>query len=138
MKKVRIILIVILVLILAGGAAVYYVFNKPHRDVEGEKALQVAANDLFKNYTQNEKQSNSNYLDKALEVEGRIEEVRTNQDNKTVVVFKTDDPIYGVVCTFKTSLANLGNGSDITVKGLCSGYDGNDVKLRDCVLVHPK
>ncbi len=40
------------------------------------------ANDLFLSFTQNEKQANALYLDKAIQVSGEVVEVRINQDNK--------------------------------------------------------
>ena len=134
MKKWRTILIILLVILSIGALAVYYVFNKPHRTVETEKAIIIMANDLFLSFTQNEKQANALYLDKTIQVSGEVVEVRINQDNKSMLVLKTDDPIFGVVCTFTQNIGNQVKGSTVIVKGFCSGYDGNDVKLRDCIL----
>src|ERR1700741_2326012 len=100
MTRNRIILL-LGVIVLAVGAYVFYLFNKPHRDVEDEKALAVTADQIFSDYTANEKAANAKYLNKAVEVSGTVQDVKKNQEGRTVVYLKTADPVFGVNCTFK-------------------------------------
>src|SRR5215831_13324896 len=103
--------------LLAVIGAVLYVYFKPHRNVESEQGIPVKAGDLFAAYSKNERQANKEFLDKAIEVTGEIGDIKTNQEGKSVVILKTADPIFGVVCTFRDTLANLKNGNSVVVKG---------------------
>jgi len=120
-------------LFLIGAAGVYYVYNKPHRDVAGEKTIPVTATDLFNAFHQNEAAANAAYLDKAIEVTGEVAEVKVNQEGKTVIVLKSQDPFYGVLCTLKDKTNTSHPGQQVKIKGLCSGFNA-DVVLRDCIL----
>ena len=61
-------LIIGLIGLLAGGGFVYWIFNKPHRDVTQEKAVQLTDQKLFDAFKANEAAANQRYLDKAIEL----------------------------------------------------------------------
>ena len=132
----KIVLIVIGVGIISGGIIAYRIFTKPHRDVNAEKAVTLTAQGLYDAFRTNEANANQLYLDKAIELSGEVLEVSTNQDGKTVVNFKTNDPLFVINCTFKTNPGELKPGSSITFKGICTGYipDAN-VVINEGVLV---
>jgi|SRR6476469_9677741 len=134
MKKT--ILIIILAAILIGGFIAYRIYNKPHRDVTTEKAVEIKADDIYKEYVANEAAANSKYLNKAIEVSGEISDIQVNQDSAKVVYLKTSDPFYGVNCTFKQDPGNLQKGQQIKFKGICTGYiKGGDVVLNEGVII---
>ena len=120
-------------LFLIGAAGLYYVYYTPHRDVADEKTIPVTATELFKAFQQNEAAANSAFLDKAIEVTGEVAEVKVNQEGKTVIVLKSQDPFYGVLCTLKDTSHISHPGQQVKIKGLCSGFNA-DVVLRDCIL----
>jgi len=132
----KIVLIVIGVGIISGGIIAYRIFTKPHRDVTAEKAVTLTAQGLYDAFRTNEANANQLYLDKAIELSGEVLEVSTNQDGKTVVNFKTNDPLFVINCTFKTNPGELKPGNSITFKGICTGYipDAN-VVINEGVLV---
>ena len=112
----------------------YYLNNKPHRDVTKEKGVSVAADQLFTDFSTNEAAANQKYLNKAIEVSGEVAEVKKNQDSSTVVLLRTSDPVFGVNCTFKEDPGNIQPGSQVTFKGICTGFI-SDVVINEGVLV---
>jgi hypothetical protein len=116
----RYMIILLLVASLATGVA-YIMYNKPHRDPTRESAIQITSAVLFDNFNQDETNANSLYLDKVLEVTGRVLEVTTNQDQMMVVVLETSDPIFGVRCSM-SSPVNVRVSEQVTVKGICTGF----------------
>ena len=137
MKKwVKIVLIIAVIGLLGASAVVYYVYNKPHRDVAKEKAVQLTAQNLYDAFRTNEPEANKLYLDKAIELTGEVADMSTNQDGKAVVNFKTNDPLVVINCTFKENPGSLQPGQTITFKGICTGYipDAN-VVINEGVLV---
>jgi hypothetical protein len=135
MKKVIKIILILAVLGIAGflGAKMYF-RSVPDRDVTKEQGIEVTAQQIFDEFTQNEAQANNKYLNKAIQVTGEVSEAKKNQDNKTIVVLKTTDPIFGVNCTFKDDTGDLKPGSTITFKGICTGFI-SDVVINEGVLV---
>lgn len=140
MKRTIYTLVLIIILIVAG--TVFYVYYKPHRNVESEKPMIVVdGNDLFKKYTENEKLADSLYLNKLIQVKGEVGEIIKDQKGERVIVLKGETDIFGVVCSIDESdldnrrkAASVKVGDVITVKGICSGFD-SDVKLNNCVIV---
>lgn len=116
------ILFIITILLMSGISYALYVWNKPHRDVKDEKGILVSASAIFDSFTVNETRANELYLNKAILVSGDISEVKKNQDGQAVVYLKTNDPLFGVNCTFKEDPGPLKKGMTITFKGICTGY----------------
>lgn len=137
MKKwVKVLLIIVVIGILGAAGVVYYVYNRPHRDVTKEKGVQLSAQALYDAFRTNEAEANKLYLDKAVEMTGEVAEVSTNQDGNVVVNFKTNDPLVVINCTFKENPGSLQPGQTITFKGICTGYipDAN-VVINEGILV---
>jgi hypothetical protein len=105
---------------------------KPHRNPCTENGVEVSADNLINEYTNNEKEANTKYLDKTLAVKSEITQITKNQEGKTVITLKTNDPIGSIMCTLKTE-TNAKVGDTVTVKGLCTGYL-SDVILINCCL----
>jgi hypothetical protein len=119
---VKVLLIIGGIGLVAAAGVVYYVYNKPHRDVSSEKGVQLSAQNLYEAYHANEANGEKLYTNKALEVTGEVADVSTNQDGKTVVNFKTSDPLVMINCTFRDNPGGLKPGQTITFKGICTGY----------------
>jgi hypothetical protein len=106
-------------------------FNKPHRDVENEQGIQVSATRIFADYQKNEQAANKIYLDKAIEVQGEISEVKRTR-RQTRCGLKSSDPFFGGYArSRRIRPAKL--GEQVVVKGFCSGFS-SDVVLRDCII----
>lgn len=133
-KGSRKILTVITVLLLAAVGYGLYVWNKPQRNVQDEKAVPIAATAIFDSFTVNETKANELYLNKAIQVTGEVSEVKKNQDGQAVVYLKSTDPVFGVNCTFKEDPGPLEKGTTITFKGICTGYL-SDVIINQGIIV---
>ena len=122
--------------LIAGLLLLYWIFNKPHRDVAKEMGITLSAQQLYDAFRTNEASANSQYLDKAIELTGTVADVSTNQEGQKVVNFSTNDPLVTINCTFKTDPGNLKVGDSITFKGICTGYipDAN-VVINEGVLI---
>jgi len=135
MKK-RIFITLFLSIVVVGCVVVYYVYNKPHRDVQAEKAaLVIEAKQLFDEYIKNEQEANKKYLDKVISVKGTIKEITPATDAKSgaTIVLETDNEMLGVNCGLNAEekIEGLQIGKPITIKGLCTGMT-MDVVLNKC------
>ena len=124
------ILIALTLMAFCGAGYVYYQLHKPPRDINNEMGIVIPANDLSKEYNKDEKSANTKYLDKAIEVSGKIAEIDKNQDGGKIVILETEDPM-GVVCALNDSTLKVEKGQNVVIKGFCSG-NNMGVSLRGC------
>lgn len=92
------------------------------RDVADETGIPVSASVLFNDYVTDEAASNTKYLNKALEVTGIVSDVKKNDAGATYVILQSDDPMFGINCTFKEEPVGIVKGQTITLKGICTAY----------------
>ncbi len=111
-----------MVIAFAGVAYGIYMWNKPARNVAEEKGIQITASAIFDSFTVNENRANKLFLTKAIQVTGEVTEIKNNQAGETVIYLKSNDPLFGVNCTFKENPGTLTKGSTITFKGVCTGF----------------
>jgi hypothetical protein len=130
----KIIFAIIIFIIIAGLGYAWYIWNKPARDVSQESGIPISAVAIFDSFTNNEKAADARFLNKAVEVTGKVTTVKKNQAGATVIYLQSSDPIFGVNCTFKQDPGSIEKGSTITFKGICTGYL-EDVVLNQGVLV---
>jgi hypothetical protein len=123
MKKwIKVLLIAGGIGLIAGLGLLYWIFNKPHRDVAKETGIQLTAQQLFDAFHNDEAAANKLYLDKAIELSGTVADVSTNQEGQKVVNIATNDPFFTINCTFKADPGNLQPGDAIVFKGICTGF----------------
>lgn len=101
---------------------VYTMYNKPHRDPSSEASIKISSTELFRSYENDEATANGLYLDKVLEVSGKITEITTNQELIPIVVLETENPMFGVRFTMENPILNAKPGDSVTIKGICTGY----------------
>lgn len=118
----------------AGIGYGFYIWNKPPRDVTSESAIHITAVAIYDSFTNNERTANVTYLNKAIEVSGKVISVKRNQAGKTVVYLQSNDPVFGVNCTFKQDPGTIHKGDNIIFKGICTGYL-SDVILNQGILI---
>jgi hypothetical protein len=123
------IIAVVLIAVLA-----LWLYNKPHRTADQKPFVSLSATELFKTFESDEASANENYLDKVLEVYGEVIEITQDIDNHTIVVLKSNDPIFGVRCTLDKGNSHISIGETIHLKGICKGYL-SDVVLTNCIPV---
>jgi hypothetical protein len=134
-KSVLISITIIIICLGIGGWYVYTkILNPPHREVKQEVAMKVDAEKIFQAYTANEKTANATYLDKAIEVSGKITSIAKNADSSIVVFLQTSDPIFGVKCTMEGNASALKEGDVVIIKGICTGFINDVVVIRSYVV----
>ena len=132
MKRFIILTTLILWVVLAGFC--YYYVNRPMSDVNNKKAdYKLESTALYDQFEKNEEVANSKYLDKVIELSGIITQIATDENGGLSVELKGND-MFGVNCKLNDDnyklLSAVQKGSEIKVKGVCSG------KLMDVVLVN--
>lgn len=124
------------VILIVSAIFVYNLYTREHRMIEQEHYTSINASELFRAFEENEAQANTKFLNQVIEAKGVVSEILTNQENNTVVVLKSNDPLFGISCTLKQSTTRLSEGDSIILKGICTGYL-SDVVLTDCIIIKP-
>ena len=114
MKKI---LLILFVAVLAMASGLYFYMYKDHRDIASEDAsFSIAVKDLESEFIQNDSLANKKYLDKTIEVYGKI----TSMDATTKIIV-LDDKMEG---TSQQSISQgLTVGKQVKMKGRFIGYD---------------
>jgi hypothetical protein len=128
------ILLAVTVLIIIGVCTGIYLWFKPHEKVENKKGVVITAVALAQEYGANEQQADTKYLNKALEVSGKVSSIEKNQDGGLAITLDTGDPMAGVQCTMRDRNVQINKDQDVTIKGFCSGHSILGVSLTDCVV----
>ena len=119
-----------------------FYINKPHRDIEkADPDFTLKTENLYKEYTKNKVHSDSLYNGKVIQISGKVDKIETT-DSLVIAVFvfsKDDFGDAGIRCTmlpkYNNELKNIIKGTEINIKGACSGYNDTDVILEKCSLV---
>lgn len=126
-KNIRVGIIAVL-LLLSGLLYGYYGFlYKGARDISSEdSAFALHAQGLAGEYAANAPKADAQYLNKAIEIKGKVTEVR---DSLIILDGK-------IVCGFDVKPADAAIDKNITVKGRCIGFDElfGEVKLDQCTI----
>lgn len=146
MKKwMKIIAGLALIGIMAAVYVWFFVYNKPHRDYEkAEPDHKLTAEELFFQYRHDKNIADSLYTGMVLEVTGNIDKVEAT-DSIVVTVFIFDKGMFGdegVRCMMlpnhHTKLKHYNKGSEIIIKGYCTGYNDTDVIIEKCSIIMPE
>ena len=137
MKKLLFVLIPIIVV---GVFVGYRMWNKPHANMsDQESAFTVNSADLLKEFETDEAQCNLKYVDKVIQLRGKVLSTE-KADSTTIVVLDANNPKATVRCEMDPysnhSKTNFSKGEEVTFKGICSGYLMGDVGISRCVQVN--
>ncbi|MBN1184754.1 MAG: hypothetical protein JXB49_20880 [Bacteroidales bacterium] len=138
-KSLKIGFFILLAAILGIGGYIVYVFTKaPESATNMKPEIVIKASEFFTSYEEDEEASNKLYLDKLIQVEGRIAEIFSNNSGDLNIILKEDDDFSGISCSFipqeQEKVKKLNTGDVVKIKGFCSGML-MDVVLNRCVLV---
>jgi hypothetical protein len=143
MKKwMKIIGVLAVIGILAAAYVWFFVYNKPHRDYEKAKPDHIlAAEQLFNQYRIDKVMADSLYTGMVLQLNGQLDKVES-RDSIVVAIFVFDKGMFGdegVRCFMLPNhfagLGDYGKGSEIIIKGYCTGYNDTDVILEKSSIV---
>lgn len=128
----RLLFALLFVSLLAIGAALYvwfFVYNKPHRDIEAATPdFTMDAQALIKEFDANDTASDRKFNNKVIRFSGTLKKVESADTTLTLVFdYGTDHIITAqVLPKYKTELQELNPGATVTVKGLYNGYLAGD------------
>jgi hypothetical protein len=135
---VKIALGVITFIALSGILAALYMFNLKHADMATAKPdFVISATALLKAFEDNEKTASTKYINKILEVTGKIASVNPAEKNILNISLITESDLSAVICTLPVIAdpSKFKTGEEITLRGECSGFL-MDVLMNNCVVIH--
>lgn len=137
---VKIALAVVSLIAIGGILAALYLYNLKPADMSKSKPdFVISATLLQKEFDDNEKDASAKYINKIVEVSGKIGSVKPGENNITSITLETESPLSSVICTVAagTDVSKLTEGNEITIRGECSGFL-MDVLLNNCTIIQPK
>lgn len=114
-------------------------YNKPHLDIDKSTAdLIITAQDVLDDYQKDENAANNKYVDNIIEIKGVVSNISTS-DGNSIITFKGPNGISSIMCHMSPeqnlNVLKLKKDSQITIKGLCTGYLLDVIMVR-CILVN--
>jgi hypothetical protein len=142
----KVIYIGLMLVIVAIAGTVYYVFNKPHRNVVNEEsAFSLSSDQLLAEYDKDTASANKKYLDKVIQLKGTVSDVIVDQQGGVVIVLNDGKSMFGITCTIsansKEASKKYQKGKEISLKGICTGgivdpdFGGAAVTMNKCEIV---
>ena len=153
-KIVKLVLIALAIGLTVAIALGFYLFNKPHRDVQASAVdYELSSEDLVNEFIANPELANQKYLDesgnsKIISITGTIHSVTSDLNSQIVLLLKDNDAPAGVSCTFSIETNSHAQkykvGQVIKVKGVIrsgAGFDKDldlyeDVILEKCDVIN--
>lgn len=141
-KRKRILLILgVLFVIAAGiGGYIYKEYNRTHEDTADIKPdYSVGAADIITEFESNETVSNKKYWDKVLEATGTVKDIAKDERGFYSVILGDTSSMSSVRCSMDSlhnkEAASLQKGNTVTMKGICTGFNADDLLGSDVILV---
>lgn len=139
-KIIRYILIALLVIIAAAALYIYKEYNRTHKDTTRLKAdYSLSATDLIKEFETNEQASNKKYTDKVVRVDGEVKDILRDDKGFYSLVLGDTASLSSVRCSIDSvhsqEAAAVKKGERIAVKGICSGFNADELLGSDVILV---
>ena len=145
-KSIKVIVSILVVISIIGITYLAYLYFEPTKDIAIQKTdAQLTEQILVNDFIKDHKNADSLYKNKIVELTGKVKKIET-QDSVSTLVFDNGGNfiiIANCLSSIKTELKQLKVGSNITVKGIYSGYIINDdtfmipaeIKIDKCTLV---
>lgn len=118
----------IIILICVIGLLGYKYMYQDHRNIANESSIyKITALEISNEFEINPISSENKYLNKTIEVRGKVSE--KNSQNITI-----DDKVF---CQFSSKIQTVPNTNLITIKGRFIGYDDllEQVKIDQCIII---
>ena len=142
MKKKILFWFVFPLLVVLAGAAGYIVkeYNRKLKDTAKLKPqFTLEATALVADFDKDEQGSNTRYLDKVILLSGTVKELARDDKGFYTVVLGDTASLSSVRCsmdsTHNAGAAGLKPGSTVRMKGICSGYNKDELLGSDVILV---
>ena len=144
MKKKKLIVVVIAAAIIGGAWFIYRAYSRKVKDLTNVSAqITMHSSELIATFEKNQAAANTELLDKIIAVKGNVKEIEQNDYGHYTIVLGDTAGMSSVRCSMDSThikeKAGLKEGSAVTVKGACTGFNadellGSDVILNRCVI----
>lgn len=127
MSKIKILFFIVIVAVIGGYFGYKYIMTGGERNIESEKsAFVVSSLTVFNEFSENSELATSKYLNKAVEISGKITSISPN-------LIILDEKIS---CQFQIEQKEV-VGSQIVIKGRVTGYDDllEELKIDQCLIL---
>jgi DNA polymerase II small subunit/DNA polymerase delta subunit B len=143
MKRKKIIRYSLLGLLLLLASAAFYIYkeyNRTHKDTARLKPdYRLNAAEFINEFRQNEQASNKKYWDKVVSIKGMVKELNRDERGFYTIVLGDTSSMSSVRCSIDSvhgrDAAGIKKQTVITVKGICSGYNADEMLGSDVILV---
>lgn len=134
------VLLSIVILVVAGGLYFYREYNRTKTDTAKlSPDFSLSATDLVREFETNEELSNKRYWDKVLSVQGTVKELTKDDKGFFTVVLGDTNIMSSVRCSIDSvhsgEAATVVKGQQVAVKGICSGFNRDELLGSDVILV---
>ena len=127
----------IIIVVIAGAGFAWWVYHKPHRNINNEIAVNVEVNALLDAFKQNEKTASTQYNDKVLALSGIVKEASKNDAGNWVATIENSTHDGSVTVAFGALQDSVQPFDSIAYKGICAGYfpEDNNIVINEAVLL---
>ena len=125
MSTKKIILSIIGLAVLSAVVIGLFMWYQPHREVKSKPGIPVTAVALYNAFITDSSQAGKLYINNIVTVSGQVKLISFNQQQQQVVLLRTASGDGSVNCTLEEKNVSLKPGDSITLKGICSGYNGD-------------
>ena len=127
----------IVIVVIAGAGFAWWVYHKPHRNINNEIAVKSETNELLDAFKQNEKTASAQYTDKVLELSGIVKDASKNDARNWVINIENDAQTGSITVAFSALQNTVQPFDSISYKGICAGYfpEDNNVVINEAVLL---
>lgn len=139
-KKILLYIVLPLLVILAAvGIYFYKEYNRVHKDTAKLKPdFTLKASDLVKEFEVDEQASNKKYWDKVILVDGVVKQVEKDERGFYSVALGDTTSMSSVRCSIDSLHSNeaaaVQQGSRIAIKGICTGFNADEMLGSDVIL----
>lgn len=140
-KLIRNLLLLALIIIIAGAVYAYKEYNRKSKSLHDTEVVYVTQSDsLLSQFSNNEKKSNIVFNGKAISVSGPVKSIVTDDKGFYTVVLGKESSMSSVRCSIDSAesgkAAALQLNSVVTIKGICTGYNADDMGLGADVILN--
>lgn len=139
-KILRYIFISLFIIVAAAALYIYKEYNRTHKDTASLKPdYSLEAASLIKAFETDEQGSNKKFWDKVVKVNGIVKEVIKDDKGFYTLALGDTSSMSSVRCNIDSVHSNeaalVKKGSIIAVKGICSGFNADELLGSDVILV---
>lgn len=122
---------------IAGATFVWWVYNKPHRNINNETAITISTTSLLEAFNTNEKTASTQYIDKTLSLSGIVKDASKNEVGKWVVNIESPTQNGSITVAFGNIQDSIQPFDSITYKGICAGFfpEEKNIVINEAVLL---